>query len=80
MMNLAKSLHTITVYQRLVLYFISVGYTEPDAVDFTKQILGHDDMTDDYGLVDKALANVMKLTNGKQNEATMIILRRGGKS
>lgn len=59
-MNLAKSLHTITVYERLISYLIGVGYLPTDAVIFARQILGHDSMSDTYGLIDKAQAKAEK--------------------
>lgn len=58
--NLAKSLHTITVYERLISYFMSIGYTDTDAAQFTREILQHDKMTDDYGLVEKGLVKARK--------------------
>lgn len=58
-MNLAKSLHTVTVYQRFTLYFVGLGYQPEDAAAFTRQILGHQHLTDDYGLIEKAVSNVV---------------------
>lgn len=59
-MNLAKSLHTITVYERLIAHFTSSGMQPTDAVARTKEVLGHTDMTDTYGLVEKAVAKTQK--------------------
>lgn len=60
--NLAKSLHTITVYERLIEHLLAYGKTDDpaEAAAEARRVLGHDEMTDTYGLIDKAIEKAKK--------------------
>lgn len=59
-MNLAKSLHTVTVYERLIAWLAvdRPTLTHEHHVALARDILGHMDHTDTYGLIDKASKKV----------------------
>lgn len=72
MKPIPKSLHTVTVLQRLAVYIAkeenrdSSTYLPPeDCVEAARYVLGLSDMDDTYGLVQQAKAQIIRNASSK---------------